>query len=100
MEKNPLITIIEKQEAERRERAAQSEWCLTKQRRLVEVIEQDGGTVSDYMWNLILGNVNGLRVNDSGKVCYLSFYPASKRILSLLAQHNTAIRENLKKIYS
>ena len=100
MERNPLISIIEKQEAERHERAAQSEWCLTKQRRLVEVIEQDGGTVSNYMWDMILGSVNGLRVNDSGKVCYLSFYPPSKRILSLLAQHNNAIRDNLKKIYS
>lgn len=98
--KNPIITILENQEAERREWASLSEWNMVRQTRLVEVIEQDGGTVSNYMWDLILGNVNGLRINDSGKVCYLSFYPPSKRILSLLARHNKAIKENLKKIYS
>lgn len=100
MESTVVIKIIEKQEAERRERALKCEWCLTKQRRLVEVIEQDGGDVSNYMWDLLLTNVNGLRINDGGKVCYLSFYPPSKRILSLLVRHNEAIRANLKKIYA
>ena len=98
MEKNLIITILEKQDRERQQRAAQSEWNLNRHRRLVDTIEKDGGQVSDYMYGQLYFNINGLRVNENGKVCYLSFYPPSKRVLSILARHNDAIRENLRYI--
>lgn len=99
MEQNPIIAILEKQNQERIQRAAQSEWNLNRHRRLVEVIERDGEQVSDYMYEWLYSNIIGLRINESGRVCYLSFYSPSKRILSILARHNDSIRENLIKIY-
>ena len=100
MEKNLIITILEKQNREREQRAAQSEWNLNRHRRLVDTIEKDGGQVSDYMYGYLYSSINGLRVNENGKVCYLSFYPPSKRVLSILTRHNDAIRGNLHYITS
>ena len=100
MEKNPIITILEKQDRERKQRAAQSEWNLNRHRRLVDIIEKDGEQVSDYMYEQLYVRINELRVNENGKVCYLSFYPPSKRVISILTRHNDAIRENLHYITS
>lgn len=100
MEQNPIITILERQDRERAQRAAQSEWNLNRHRRLVDIIEKDGEQVSDYMYEWLYSSINGLRVSESGKVGYVSFYPPSKRVLSILARHNDAIRENLHYIMS
>ena len=95
---NPVIKILEKQEQQRREIAKQSEWSLTNVTRLTEVLENAGATVSNHLWDLFVFNINGLRINENGKVCYLSFYKPSKKILNVLSKYNDVIVENFNYI--
>lgn len=97
--KNIFAQAIKKQDDQLKTQAEQrKEWGLLQVSRLTDVIEADGGNVSDYMWNMFLFNINGLRINSDGKVCYLSFYKPSKRILSMLSKHNNAIVERFNYI--
>lgn len=97
--KDIVVSILEKQEREVKQRAAISEWGLTQTRRLSSIIEADGGTVSSALWDLFLFNITGLRINPQGKVVYLSFCKRpSKRILTELARHNSAIVKNFNYI--
>ena len=97
---NIIIDVLEKQEKERKAQAMQSEWSLTNVRRLTEVLEKAGATVSSHLWDLFCFNINGLRINQDGKVCYLSFYKPSKRILNIFARYNNVIVENFDYITS
>lgn len=76
------------------------EWGAGNRNNLVQVIERNGGTVTNTMWDMLLSHVDGLRINDKGKVCYLSTCKPSKRIMALLAKHNDIIRENITTIYN
>ena len=98
MSDNIIIDILEKQEEERREQAKLQEWGVGNRNRLVSILESNGATITDCMWDLLLFNINGLRISESGRVCYLSFYKPSKRILELLARYNNVIVENFNRI--
>ena len=95
---NPIIKILENQEQQRREIAKQSEWSLTNVRKLTEVLENAGATVSNHLWDLFVFKINGLRINENGQVCYLSFYKPSKRILNIFSRYNDIIVENFNYI--
>lgn len=100
MEQNIIISILEKQEEARREEAARSEWGIKQRNNLVKIIEDNGGTVTNAMYDMLLFNVNGLRVNGSGRVYYLSYQKTpSKKILTLLGRYNKLIKNNLEEIY-
>lgn len=96
MESNIIIDILNRQEAERK--ANKTEWGCSNRSHLVKVLEENGVTISDYMWDMLLTHVNGLRINASGKVCYLSFYPESKRIVQLLSRNAEAIKNKFDYI--
>ena len=75
MNDNIIITMLEKEEQKRKVIAEQrQEWGITQRNKLVKVLEQAGATITDHVWDLLLFNINGLRINSDGKVCYLSFY--------------------------
>ena len=100
MEQNIIISILEKQEEARREEAARSEWGMRQRNNLVKIIEDNGGTVTNAMYDMLLFNVAGLRINECGKVCYLSYQKTpSKKILALLSCYNEIIKNNLEEIY-
>ena len=98
MNSNPIIAILEKQEEERKQRVSLQEWGVGNRNRLVSILESEGAVISNNMWDLLLFNINGLRINEAGKVCYLSFYKPSKRILTLLARYNNVIIKNFDEI--
>ena len=99
MNDNIIITIIEKEEQKQKIIAEQrQEWGMTQRKKLVKVLEETGATITDHMWDLLLFNINGLRINSEGKVCYLSFYKGSKKIMELLRRYNNVIVENFKYI--
>lgn len=98
MSENIVIKILEKEETQRNTIAEQrKEWGLLQRGRLVEVLEKDGAKITNNMWDMLLFNINALRIVD-GKICYISFYNESKRISSLLLRHNKAIMDNFKYI--
>lgn len=98
MSNNIVIDILQKQEEQRREQAKQSEWGLSNVRTLTRILEENGANITSHMWDLLLFNINGLRINESGKVCYISFYKPSKRILELLARYNNIIVKHFNEI--
>lgn len=99
MNDNIIITILEKEEQKRKVEAEQrKEWGMTQRNKLVKVLEEAGATITDHMWDLLLFNINGLRINSEGKVCYLSFYKESKKVMELLRRYNSIIVENFKYI--
>jgi hypothetical protein len=99
MSNNIIATILEKEEQKRKAEAQQrQEWGMSQRNRLVEVLEKAGATISNHMWDLLLFNINGLRINAEGKICYLSFYKESKRIMDLLRRYNSVIIENFNYI--
>lgn len=99
MNENIIITILEKEEQKRKAQAEQrQEWGMTQRNKLVKVLEEAGATITDHMWDLLLFNINGLRINSEGKVCYLSFYKESKKLIELLRRYNNIIVENFKYI--
>jgi len=96
---NPIIKIIENQEKARKEKAKlQEEWGILQRQRLVDVLERSGATITNNMWDMLLFKINGLRISENGKVCYLSFYKPSKRILTLFSRYNRIIVDNFKYI--
>lgn len=96
---NIIITLLKQEEQKRKIIAEQrQEWGMTQRNKLVKVLEEAGATITDHMWDLLLFNVNGLRINSEGKVCYLSFYKESKKIMELLRRYNNVIVENFKYI--
>ena len=98
MNENIVITIIENEEKQRNAIAEQrKEWGMSQRSRLVKVLEKDGATITDHMWDLLLFNINGLRIVD-GKITYVSFFKESKRILSLFSTHRKAIIDNFDYI--
>ena len=100
MEQNIIISILEKQEEARRIEATRSEWGIRQRNNLVKIIEDNGGTVTNAMYDMLLFNVAGLRINELGKVYYLSYQKApSKKILALLSCYNETIKNNMDKIY-
>lgn len=75
-----------------------SEWGVRERNRLVEVLQNAGANISEWMWDALLFNINALRINKYGQVCYMSYFPPSKKILSLLSRYNQVIVENFKYI--
>lgn len=99
MNENIIITIIEKEEQKQKAIAEQrQEWGMTQRNKLVKVLEEAGATITDHVWDLLLFNINGLRINSEGKICYLSFYKESKKVMELLRRYNDIIVENFKYI--
>ncbi len=99
MSDNIFIIALEKEEQKRKAEAEQrQEWGMSQRNRLVEVLEKAGATITNHMWDLLLFNINGLRINAEGKICYLSFYKESKRIMDLLRRYNSVIIENFNYI--
>jgi hypothetical protein len=99
MNDNIIITILEKEEQKRKVITEQrKEWGITQRNKLVKVLEEAGATITDHMWDLLLFNINGLRINSEGKVCYISFYKESKKIMELLRRYNGVVVENFKYI--
>lgn len=99
MSDNIVITMLEKEEQKRKAEAEQrQEWGMSQRNRLVEVLEKAGATITNYMWDLLLFNINGLRINAEGKICYLSFFKESKRIMELLRRYNSVIIQNFNYI--
>ena len=99
MNNNIVITILEKEEQKRKTEANQrQEWGILQRKKLVEILENEGAIITDHMWDLLLFNINGLRINSDGKVCYLSFYKESKKIMELLRRYNSIIVQNFKYI--
>ncbi|MDD4624539.1 MAG: hypothetical protein PHX40_04130 [Bacilli bacterium] len=97
MSGNIIIDIINKQEQERKSQPI-VEWGIFQRNKLVSVLEQNGVIISDSLYDMLLFNVNGLRINNDGKLCYLSFYPESKKIMKLLRQNNELIKSNFNFI--
>lgn len=99
MNENIIIAILKKEEQKRKIIAEQrQEWGITQRNKLVKVLEEAGATITDHMWDLLLFNINGLRINSEGKVCYLSFYKESKKIMELLRRYNNAVVQNFEYI--
>ena len=99
MNTNIIITSLEKEERERKAIAEQrKEWGILQRNKLVTVLEQAGANVTNHMYDMLLFNVNGLRINSEGKICYLSFYKESKKIMELLRRYNNVIVENFNHI--
>lgn len=99
MNENIIIKALKQEEQKRKIIAEQrQEWGMTQRNKLVKVLEEAGATITDHMWDLLLFNINGLRINSDGKVCYLSFYKESKKIMELLRRYNSVIIENFKYI--
>lgn len=99
MSDNIIITMIEKEEQKRKAEAEQrQEWGMSQRNRLVKVLENAGATITNHMWDLLLFNINGLRINSDGKICYLSFYKESKKIMELLRRYNSVIVQNFDYI--
>ena len=94
---NVIVKILEQKEQQLKEEAKQRSFGLSQLRKLNNIIEQNGGEISNYLWELLLFNINELRLID-GKVCYTSFYKPSKRVLSLFARYNKVIVENFDYI--
>lgn len=98
---NPIIKIIENQENARKEQAKlQSEWGIYQRNKLVKVLEGAGAIITNNMWDMLLFKINGLRISENGKVCYLSFDKPSKKILELFGRYNRVIIDNFKHITS
>lgn len=97
MSGNIIIDIINKQEQERKSQPI-VEWGISQRNKLVSVLGQNGVIISDSLYDMLLFNVNGLRINNDGKLCYLSFYPESKKIMKLLRQNNELIKSNFNFI--
>ena len=99
MNDNIIITALEQEEQRQKAIAKQrQEWGMTQRKKLVKVLEEAGATITDHVWDLLLFNINGLRINSEGKICYLSFYKESKKIMELLRRYNDVIVENFKYI--
>lgn len=98
MSNNIVIDILQKQEEQRKLQAKQSEWGLSNVRTMTNILESNGANITSHMWDLLLFNINGLRINEAGRVCYISFYKPSKRILNLLARYNKVIVEHFDEI--
>ena len=98
MTDNLVAKIIENQEQQRKEQSKKSEWGLSNVRVLNDILEQNDINITNSVWDLLVFNVNGLRINEYGKVCYLSFYKPSKKLLTLFARYNNLIVENFDKI--
>ena len=97
MSDNIIVDIFKKQEQERKNQPI-TEWGVLQRSKLVKILETNGVTITDHMWDLLLFNINGLRINAEGKVCYLSYYPESKKIMKLLRQNNELIKNNFNFI--
>lgn len=99
MNDNIILTAIKQEEQKHKIIAEQrQEWGVTQRNKLVKVLEEAGATITDHMWDLLLFNINGLRINSEGKVCYLSFYKESKKVMELLRRYNNIIIHNFKYI--
>lgn len=99
MDTNNIFAKYDEMQKEKRkvEAAQRTEWGIMQRKKLVNLIEQTGEIISNHVYDLLLFNVNGLRIVD-GKVCYLSFYKPSKKLLSLFARHNKLIIEHIDEI--
>lgn len=97
MSDNILIDIINKQEQERKN-IPQVEWGIKQRNNLVKILEQNDVSITDNLYDMLLFNINGLRINNNGQICYLSYYLESKKIMKLLRQNNQLIKDNFKYI--
>ena len=95
---NIVAKILENKEKERAKNVV--EWSMLNRNRLVKTLEEAGATITNSVYDLLLFNINGLRIGQSGHVCYLSFYPESKKIMTLFLRYEKAIKENFKYITS
>lgn len=98
MNNNVIIEILKREEQKRKLEAENQEWGTMQRNRLVEVLEKAGATMTDHLWDLLLFKINGLRINSDGKVCYLSYYKESKKIMELLRRYNNIIVQNFDYI--
>lgn len=99
MSDNIIVKFLENQQRQRDlDATQQTEWGLLQRERLVEILEKNGAIITNNMWDALLFKVNGLIINDSGSICYISFDNPSKRIIALLAKHSDLIRNNFNYI--
>ena len=98
MNNNVIIEILKREEQKRKLEAENQEWGIMQRNRLVEVLEKAGAIITDHLWDLLLFKINGLRINSDGKVCYLSYYKESKKIMELLRRYNNIIVQNFDYI--
>ena len=89
MTNNIIVDILSKQE----QKQPITEWGITQRRRLVEILEQNNINVSDSLYDMLLTHINGLRISESGKLCYLSYYPESKKVMTLLQRNSGIIKK-------
>lgn len=99
METSNIFAMYDEKQREKikTEMAQRAEWGMGQRKKLVDLIEKTGEIITNHVWDLLLFNVNGLRINNN-KVCYLSFYKESKRLTSLFARHNKLIVEHFDEI--
>jgi len=98
MSNNIILNIIKQQEEQRQKQAELNEWGIYNRNKLVEILEAHGAKISDSLYNDLLFKINGLRINEYGRICYLSFYKPSKRILNLLNRYSNVIKEHFNEI--
>jgi len=92
---NIIIKILENQENARKQNV--KSWGTYNRNKLVNVLEKSGEIISNNLFDMLLFNINTLEIKN-GKICYTSYYPPSKKIISLLSKHNDIIIENFEHI--
>lgn len=100
MGKNIFITALQNREKQINEMTNQNEWGIRQRDKLVKVLEEAGAKITDHVYDLLLFNINGLRINEKGQVCYLSFYKESKKVTELLKRYSQVIKDNFNYITS
>jgi hypothetical protein len=78
----------------------EQEWGVQQRDNLVKLIELNGGNITEHVKDLLLYKINGLRVNDEGKLYYLSDYKECDRVSRVIKRYRKLIQENLDVIYS
>jgi hypothetical protein len=95
---NLIVKILENKEKERKNNVV--EWGVLNRNRLVKILEKSGASITNNVYDSLLFNINGLRIGQSGKICYLSFYPKNKKIMTLFLRYEKEIKENFNYIVS
>lgn len=96
---NTIVKIFENEYNKRQEEYKNpKEWGLKNVSKLTKILEENGATITNNVWDLLIFNVNGLRINENKKVCYLSFYKPSKKLITLFSRYNDLIIEHFDEI--
>lgn len=75
-----------------------TEWSEAHRDRLVSVLKAAGANVTDWMNEALYYRVNGLRISESGRVIYSSYFNESKRVTEMLNRYGKAIKDNFNYI--